>query len=83
MLIHVPDVHEPHWHTDRLPAMNTAPKDVAGAGDSLLCCASMALAVNADIWQSAYIGGLAAACQASRVGNMPLTAQDIRLEIDG
>lgn len=82
MLVHVPDAREPRWHTDRLPAMNTAPKDVAGAGDSLLCCASMALAVKADIWQSAYIGGLAAACQASRVGNMPLTAQDIRLEIE-
>jgi rfaE bifunctional protein kinase chain/domain len=68
--------------TDRLPAFNQAPKDTAGAGDSLLVCASLALVVGADVWRSAYLGSLAAACQVGRIGNVPLTAADIAAEID-
>jgi hypothetical protein len=43
----------------------------------------MAMAVGADIWKSSYIGSLAAACQVSRVGNIPLTPVDIKSEISG
>jgi rfaE bifunctional protein kinase chain/domain len=68
--------------TDRLPAMNTAPRDTAGAGDSFLACASMALCAGVDIWQATYLGALAAACQVSRVGNTPLTQVDLVAEID-
>jgi len=68
--------------TDRLPAFNTAPKDPAGAGDSFLTCASMALCTGVDIWQSAYLGALAAAFQVSRVGNTPLTQAELIAEID-
>lgn len=68
---------------DRLPALNSAPKDVAGAGDSLLITASMALCVGADIWQASYLGAIAAACQVSRVGNTPLSVNEIVGEIDG
>jgi rfaE bifunctional protein kinase chain/domain len=81
MLIHA-EINEGNDRlTDRLPALNSAPKDVAGAGDSLLTCASMALAVGADIWQSVYLGSLAAACQVGRLGNIPLTPEDLRAEI--
>jgi len=72
---------EDAWHTDRLPAFNTAAKDPAGAGDSLLTCCSMALVVGADIWQSMYLGSLAAACQVGRVGNTPLSPEDIAMEL--
>ena len=68
--------------TDRLPAFNTAPKDVAGAGDSLFTSMSMALCAGVDVWQSVYFASLAAACQVSRVGNAPLTARDLATEID-
>ena len=68
--------------TDRLPAFNTAPRDVAGAGDSMFTAASLALCCGIDIWRSAYLGSLAAACQTSRVGNLPLTVADILAEID-
>jgi rfaE bifunctional protein kinase chain/domain len=81
MLIHAPAGDNHVWHTDRLPSMNAAPKDTAGAGDSLLCCSSMALAVGANIWQSAYLGSIAAACQVSRVGNTPLSTKDISSEL--
>ncbi|MGA2043844.1 MAG: PfkB family carbohydrate kinase [Roseiarcus sp.] len=67
---------------DRLPAFNTLPKDPAGAGDSLFTGMAMALRAGVDIWQSAYIGAIAAACQVSRVGNSPLSLRDLTDEID-
>jgi rfaE bifunctional protein kinase chain/domain len=67
--------------TDQLPALNSRPKDTAGAGDSLLIVASMALAAGADIWQSSYLGSLASACQVGRTGNIPLTVSDLLREI--
>lgn len=81
LLIHAHDRNTDGMATDRLPAFNTAPKDVSGAGDSLLTCASMALAVGSDIWRAAYLGSIAAGCQTSRVGNTPLTAEDICMEL--
>jgi rfaE bifunctional protein kinase chain/domain len=68
--------------TDRLPAMNSAPKDVAGAGDSLFATASIAMCTGADIWRSSYLGAIAAACQVSRVGNSPLKSSDLLFELD-
>jgi bifunctional ADP-heptose synthase (sugar kinase/adenylyltransferase) len=68
--------------TDRLPAFNLSPKDVSGAGDSVFMSASMALRVGADIWQSSYLGALAAALQVSRLGNVPLTIAEFVAEID-
>ena len=68
--------------TDQLPAMNFSPKDVAGGGDSFLTCASMALASGANIWESAFLGSIAAAVQVGRVGNIPLTSNEIMKEIN-
>jgi rfaE bifunctional protein kinase chain/domain len=68
--------------TDRLPAFNLSPRDVAGAGDSFFTSSAMALRVGADIWQSSYLGALAAALQVSRVGNGPLTVEELVAEID-
>jgi rfaE bifunctional protein kinase chain/domain len=68
--------------TDRLPSFNSAPRDVAGAGDSLFTSTALALCVGADIWESVYIGSLAAACQVSRLGNAPLNFKDLIAEID-
>jgi len=82
LLVHAekPGIADPV--TDRLPALNTAPKDPAGAGDSLFTSASMALCAGVDIWRASYFGALAAALQVGRVGNLPVTAADIRAEID-
>lgn len=81
ILAHAQSDGDFEWMTDRLPAFNTAPKDTAGAGDSLLTCSSMAMTVGADIWQSMYLGAIAAACQVSRVGNIPLSAADLMHEL--
>jgi rfaE bifunctional protein kinase chain/domain len=66
---------------DKLPAFNTSPKDTSGAGDSLLTCTALSLAVGTDIWRSAYLGSIAAACQVSRVGNSPVSAKELVTEI--
>lgn len=82
VLIHANAKASGGWLTDQLPAFNPAPKDAAGAGDSFLTCASLALRAGANIWQSAYLGSLAAACQVGRVGNLPLSVEEIEAEID-
>jgi rfaE bifunctional protein kinase chain/domain len=82
VLVHANAEAPAGWLTDQLPAFNPAPKDAAGAGDSFLTCASLALLAGANIWQSAYLGSLAAACQVGRVGNLPLSVEEIEAEID-
>ncbi|NLI76232.1 MAG: adenylyltransferase/cytidyltransferase family protein [Candidatus Riflebacteria bacterium] len=64
--------------TDRLPAFHKAPRDTAGAGDSLLTCTAMSLALGHEIWPSAFLGSLAAACQVGRMGNVPLNPDELR-----
>jgi len=81
LLIHATSKEGGEFLTDQLPAFNSAPKDVSGAGDSMLTCASMALALGTDIWQAAYLGCIASACQVGRVGNLPLTAEELITEL--
>ncbi len=81
LLIHASAPGAGQWLTDRLPALNTAPKDPAGAGDCLLVCSGMAMALGRSIWESLYLGSLAAACQVGRIGNIPLKADELRVEI--
>jgi len=82
VLIHSEGTQDSTWLTDKLPAFNSAPKDVAGSGDSFLTTAALAYATGHDIWQCAYMGSLAAFCQVSRVGNVPLRADEIIREIE-
>jgi len=70
------------WITDRLPAMSTAPKDTAGAGDALMVVTALALASGRSIWEAVYMGSLAAACQVGRVGNIPLTIAELSQELE-
>ncbi|SVE43917.1 uncharacterized protein METZ01_LOCUS496771, partial [marine metagenome] len=63
--------------TDRIPELNTLPRDVVGAGDSLLISSAMAMTAGATPWEAAYIGSVAAAVQVSRVGNVPLDRLDL------
>lgn len=68
--------------TDNIQALNTNAKDVSGAGDSLLTCSSMSKVVGANIWESAYLGSIAAAIQVSRVGNIPIKKDELIKEIE-
>ena len=82
ILIHAKVTEKGQWLTDRLAALNTAPKDIAGAGDCLLVCSSMAMAAGRSIWEALYLGSLAAACQVGRIGNIPLKAAELLVEIN-
>ena len=66
--------------TDRLPALNSNPIDVAGAGDSLFCSASLGIAAGMNIWEASLFGSLSASVQVSKIGNKPLG--DILFEKD-
>jgi len=63
--------------TDRLPALNDNPKDVAGAGDSMLIASALTIAAGGTFGQAAAIGSFAAGLQISRLGNQPLEKQEI------
>lgn len=67
--------------TDRIAALNSQPKDVAGAGDSMLITAGLAKACGATIWEAAVLGSVAAAIQVSRIGNTPLTSAELCNEL--
>jgi bifunctional ADP-heptose synthase (sugar kinase/adenylyltransferase) len=69
------------WKTDKIDALNENPKDVAGAGDSMLIVTSMALATGSVIWEAALLGSYAAAIQVSRIGNNPITKDDLLKEL--
>jgi len=75
LLIHAG--YEKSWLTDRINALNTAPKDVSGAGDSLLIAGSMVLVSGGNIWEAALLGSIAAAVQVGRVGNIPIKTEEI------
>lgn len=63
--------------TDRLPALNYAPVDAAGAGDSMLITSGLSLAAGGSAWQAAALGSVAAGIQVSRMGNLPLDKQEL------
>ena len=82
LLIHSGNGIENDWLTDRVDALNSSPKDVAGAGDSLLITSAMTLASGGNIWEAACLGSLAAAVQVGRVGNTPLQTQELLMELN-
>jgi hypothetical protein len=69
------------FRADVLPALNPNAQDVAGAGDSFLVLASLALAVGGSVNEAAYLASLGASVQVSRVGNVPITTDEIRAEL--
>ncbi len=67
--------------TDRLPAFNRLAKDCAGAGDCFMAVSALAMAAGTDIWASAYLGSIAAACQVGQLGNLPLDLSLLEREL--
>jgi len=81
VLVHPGKINTKNEVTDRIGALNTSPKDVAGAGDSLLVSSSLALLCGSTIWEASYIGSIAAAIQVGRLGNTPLKITEILNQI--
>ncbi len=81
LLIHAGNGTGNEWLTDRVDALNSSPKDVAGAGDSLLITSAMSIASGGTIWEAACLGSLAAAVQVGRVGNTPIQTDELLREL--
>ena len=79
MLIHARPDTNVEWETDRIPALNPNPLDVAGAGDSLFATVGLCRAVGGDIFAAAALGAVASAVQVSRLGNIPITEDELRM----
>jgi bifunctional ADP-heptose synthase (sugar kinase/adenylyltransferase) len=78
VLLHGINANGKVLRTDRVDALNGSPVDVSGAGDSLLAGATLAMISGASIYGAALIGSIAAAVQVSRVGNTPITIDEIQ-----
>jgi len=81
LLVHTGYEQEKFWLTDKIEALNSAPKDVAGAGDSLLITSAMALACKGTIWEAACLGSIAAAVQVGRLGNIQIRTEELIKEL--
>jgi rfaE bifunctional protein kinase chain/domain len=81
LLIHTSINDKSDWQTDKIDALNPSPKDVSGAGDSLLITSSMTIACGGNIWEASLIGSIAASIQVGRIGNIPLKIDDLLCQI--
>ena len=61
-----------------MPALTPFAIDALGCGDSLLTASVLALAGGASLLVASFLGSVAAAVQAQRIGNIPVSATDLR-----
>lgn len=75
------DRASPKWsdrlHSEHLPSFADHCLDRLGCGDALLAAATLALAAGATLMQAAYLGNAAAAIEISRLGNHPVSTDDL------
>lgn len=69
------------FETDKIPSLNMLPRDVSGAGDSMLAGSSLMLAANNSIWEAALIGSYLSSIQISRYGNIPIKNKDLIVKL--
>jgi len=77
IFLHSVDAESGEAVDDQIPALNSNPVDVSGAGDAFLVASASALATGSSIWTSVYVGSIASAFQVSRLGNRPIDTQDL------
>jgi sugar/nucleoside kinase (ribokinase family) len=66
---------------EHVPALSPYAIDPLGCGDSLISAATLALAGGGSLLAAAFLGAAAAAIQAQRIGNIPVSAPDLRQTI--
>jgi rfaE bifunctional protein kinase chain/domain/rfaE bifunctional protein nucleotidyltransferase chain/domain len=64
-----------------VPALSPFAIDPLGCGDSLISAATLALAGGGSLLAAAFLGSAAAAVEAQRLGNIPISATDLRQSI--
>lgn len=67
--------------TDKIDGLNVNPKDSNGAGDSLFVTSSLSFCADNNIWFSSLLGSIAASIQISKLGNNPISIQDLLIAI--
>jgi rfaE bifunctional protein kinase chain/domain/rfaE bifunctional protein nucleotidyltransferase chain/domain len=68
---------ERNLRSEYLPALPAPSIDPLGCNDALLAAASLTLAAGGSIHAAAYLGTVAAAFEVQRVGNHPITVEDL------
>lgn len=68
---------------EHVPSLAPAAVDALGCGDSLLATATLALVSGGSMRAAAFLGSVAAAVQARRFGNIPVSATDLRRTVAG
>lgn len=63
---------------ENLYAPNRKAIDTSGAGDSMFCACSLGLANKLTIWQSTFIASAMACLQVSKIGNDPISMEDLQ-----
>jgi len=64
--------------SEHVPALSPMAIDALGCGDALLTTASLALATGCGLLPAAFLGACAAGVQVQRLGNLPVSASEIR-----
>ncbi len=78
LLVYQQEEGEDHFvSSQHFPAFVSNPVDVAGAGDSLLSGLSLSLCVESNLIDAALIGNSIAAICVGRVGNIPVTKEEL------
>jgi rfaE bifunctional protein nucleotidyltransferase chain/domain len=63
---------------EHVPALVPFAIDPLGCGDALISAATLALACGSSLLAGAFLGSLSAGVEAQRIGNIPVTAADVR-----
>ncbi|MFO0784944.1 MAG: PfkB family carbohydrate kinase [Phycisphaerales bacterium] len=63
---------------EHVPALSPMAIDALGCGDALLTTAALALSTGCELLPAAFLGACAAAIQVQRLGNLPVSASEVR-----
>lgn len=64
--------------SEHVPALAPMALDALGCGDALLTTASLALSTGCGLLPAAFLGACAAGVQVQRLGNLPVSASEVR-----
>lgn len=67
--------------SEHVPAVSAHAVDALGCGDALLTTATLALARGSSLLEAGFLASVAAGLEAGRLGNVPISASDLRREV--
>lgn len=72
---------ESRLRSEHVPTLSAMPVDVLGCGDALIAGATLMLASGGSVASAAFVGSVTASVHAQRIGNVPVSATDLRRAI--